>query len=792
MMGDFNGIINEQLDYKSQKATKKARKKLPKPFFQMIEEINLKDAWRERNIGNKQYTFYSNRHESWSRIDMIWTSADLFFNIQKIETEASIWADHNPMIIIWKGQKMRSRWTLNNKILKEEDFKQKMERELVFFFKENKKEDTSLQNLWDMMKAYTRGLIIDYTRKRNIKQKKTFKTLEEYKKLEKELQKFPQKDVKIKMDITKHKMELMEKEELAQKIKNAKQNYFEDANKPGRWLAYKLRKERESRKISHLIDEGGHPCYGNEGKKRIIQDYYGKLYYQESIQEEKIKQYIQKAKLPQIPKDIEIMLEENITMMELTEALKKQNTGKAPGPDGLPVEFYKTFQEVLNLQLLEVMNEVMQEKRIPKTWSEAYITLIPKEDTDLQQVKNYRPISLLNSDYKIFASIFAERLKRYLNNFTHVDQNGFLPKRQIKHNMRIILDTLEYYEAHPEKQMALMFLDAQKAFDNVSWRFMLLQLTQMGFGKNCIRAIETIYSEQTARVLINGELTEPINIRKGTRQGCPLSPLLFVLTLEGLNRCIREDKQIKGMKIKREEYKLQAFADDLVFILEDPLESAFKLIERIEEYGEVAGLKINKDKTKILTKNMLARRKKELEEALEIQVTSKVMYLGIYTTARCSTLKEDNYIKLKQQIATDLEKWKNLQLSLIGRISTIKMNVLPRILYLFQTIPIRLGKVFRRLNRMMLKYIWQGKKARIKLKLLQDARLRGGFALPNWELYYQAANLMWVKDWITLRNTRLLTLEGHDLLLGLHAFLWYKGTKTQGYFRRHYIREVCF
>uniref|UniRef100_A0A8C6XSY2 Reverse transcriptase domain-containing protein n=1 Tax=Naja naja TaxID=35670 RepID=A0A8C6XSY2_NAJNA len=239
------------------------------------------------------------------------------------------------------------------------------------------------------------------------------------------------------------------------------------------------------------------------------------------------------------------------------------------------------------------MNEVMLKKRIPKAWSEAYITLIPKEDTDSHQVNNYRPISLLNADYKFFASILAGRLKRYLNNFIHVDQNGFLLKRQIKHNIRIILDTLEYYEAHPEKQTALMFLDAQKAFDNVSWHFMLLQLAQMGFGKNFTRAIETIYCEQTARVLINGELTESIDIRKGTRQGCPLSPLWFVLTLEVLNRCIREDKRNENEK---EEYKLQAFADDLVFILEDPLESSCKLIERIEEYGKVAGLKLIKIK----------------------------------------------------------------------------------------------------------------------------------------------------------------------------------------------------
>uniref|UniRef100_A0A2D4NQI0 Reverse transcriptase domain-containing protein n=1 Tax=Micrurus surinamensis TaxID=129470 RepID=A0A2D4NQI0_MICSU len=185
------------------------------------------------------------------------------------------------------------------------------------------------------------------------------------------------------------------------------------------------------------------------------------------------------------------MLEERITMMELTEAIKKQKNGKAPGPDGIPAEMYKTLQDSLSNTLLEVVNEVLMEAKIPKSWMEAYITLILKEDTDLQ-IKNYRPISLLNSDYKIFASIMAERLKRFLNQFIHIDQNGFLPKRQIKDNMRINLNTLEYYEANPEKQMALIFLDVQKAFDNVNWKFMLAQMEEMDFGERFIKMIKIL------------------------------------------------------------------------------------------------------------------------------------------------------------------------------------------------------------------------------------------------------------------------------------------------------------
>uniref|UniRef100_A0A2D4F3M7 Reverse transcriptase domain-containing protein n=1 Tax=Micrurus corallinus TaxID=54390 RepID=A0A2D4F3M7_MICCO len=106
--------------------------------------------------------------------------------------------------------------------------------------------------------------------------------------------------------------------------------------------------------------------------------------------------------------------------------------------------------------------------------------------------------------------------------------------------------------------------------------------------------------------MINGDLTDNINIKKGTRKECPLSPL-FVLTLEVLNRNIRDNREIKGMKIKKKEYKLQVFADYLVFILEEPLETAPKLIEKIEEYGQVAELKTNKNKTKILVKNMIEK-----------------------------------------------------------------------------------------------------------------------------------------------------------------------------------------
>uniref|UniRef100_A0A2D4HBG7 Reverse transcriptase domain-containing protein n=1 Tax=Micrurus lemniscatus lemniscatus TaxID=129467 RepID=A0A2D4HBG7_MICLE len=125
----------------------------------------------------------------------------------------------------------------------------------------------------------------------------------------------------------------------------------------------------------------------------------------------------------------------------------------------------------------------------------------------------------------------------------------------------------------------------------------------------------------------------------------------------------------------------------MVFIIEDPIDSGPILLREIDKFGKLAGLKINKEKTKMLVKNLTENRQKELEEIMGLQIINKIKYLGIWLRSKTLTLKEDNYTKLLQQIGRDLKNWNKMQISLLGRFATIKMNVLPK-LYLFQMIPI--------------------------------------------------------------------------------------------------------
>lgn len=163
------------------------------------------------------------------------------------------------------------------------------------------------------------------------------------------------------------------------------------------------------------------------------------------------------------------------------------------------------------------MNEVIRAKEIPRTGEEANISLQPKEGLDLKDPKNYRPISLLNIDYKIFAKLLEEGLKEFLKRFIKEDQARFLPGKEIRDSLRILLDSVEYYDKKSEKkQLYFFFLDAEKAFDNVNWEFMNMLITKLKLGNNFANAILSNYTKQSVSIVVNNELSKSINIQKGT------------------------------------------------------------------------------------------------------------------------------------------------------------------------------------------------------------------------------------------------------------------------------------
>lgn len=418
---------------------------------------------------------------------------------------------------------------------------------------------------------------------------------------------------------------------------------------------------------------------------------------------------------------------------ELLAAIKNSSPKKSPGADGLPKEFFLKTWRIISAEFTNVINDALQ-GRADKTFFDGIVVLVKKKGDD-KTIKGYRPISLLNVDYKLLARILKQRLHALLPLVLSSNQKCSNGKKSIFEATTSILDRICELK-HRRGNSLLVSFDLDHAFDRVNHEFLRTTLLRMNFNGAFVNLLTSIWSKSFSRILINGRLSEEFKIRCSVRQGDPLSMHLFVVYLQPLlDEFLRSNP----------DHLFNAYADDISMFFENE-HILLQVVEIFEEFGFASGALLNRRKTAAIVIGDVNLT--EVSEWLSIEDNIKI--LGIYFGNDIKRTQKKNWETVINGLRTRLWMHKPRKLNIIQKVILINTYISSKIWYMASNIAISKGFV-KKIKTELGKFIWYGQPLqRIAFSTLILPKSRGGLNLHCPDLKSKA-----------LLSNRLMKLETH-------------------------------
>ena len=727
--GDFNTVENQNLD--RQGGVISPIHEIGKTNLRSIcAEYNLIDIFREKNPNTKDFTYENNSYNFKSRIDRFYISK-IFSDSAKTEIIQNHFTDHKTITLEFNIEQKDKRgpgyWKLNTQYLQNKKYQEVMELEFIKL-----RQYKSLHNpadWWEffkhIIKYVTQNFAVNFKKDERVK----LKNLKTELARQENLQNFCKaKNLKI-------QIEELELSVFNGSLVRSREKIIDNEERPSKFFYECERKNKNKTHIQKLYKSDNTITHNQDEILRTIEAFYKKLYTKSDncleTQAKIISQYDKK-----ISENWHDQLISPFNDSEIKTAIFTMEDQKSPGIDGIPIEFYKTFYASLKEDLIEVINYILfQKQELTESMKKAIVSLIPKND-ETENLKNWRPISLLCVDYKIISKCITNRLKPTMNEIISEEQTASVPGRTIYDNLFFTRDFIELANKKGFRNTFILSLDNEKAFDKIDRDYVFRVLEKMNYPPIFIDFIRVMYKQTISIVQNNGNFSKEIILERGLRQGCPLSQPMYCIQNDVMTEKINKNFCITGINIpgKAKPIKLCQFADDTNFISNNFL-SIPHIFRVYDEYELATGCNLNKEKTKAkmigYSKNVPNFPNKEnikINWKLEDEPL-KILGIDFYNNSKVTMQK--NFRTCIRNIRENIKIQQQRHLSLKGKTTIINTVLLSKLWFVANLFPIP-RNIQKEIDTLIFDYMWKDYHAEpISRETLYLPKNQGGLGLLN-------------------------------------------------------------
>ena len=722
--GDYNVVQNPNMDRNDDKRYNNLALETIKDW--QIEE-GMWDVWRIRNPEGKRFTWVKSRPViSWSRLDYFLISENLVAKTLDSDIMPCIHTDHSAVkleVNISDNKRGPGSWKINDNFLNDETFVRNVTDLVLGIRRIHDYLDEC--ELWELIKSEVVKFCKQFGRnKARIAEENKF---ELYKILSAIQEKLVRNDANehllTNMNRVKNEIDSYETRDAQRSAFRCKREWIRLGEKPSKYFL-NLEKRNYTKKTMYVVTKkDGSLTKDYREILNVQHQFYEELYTRDN------RVSFNMTNDSNIKLDItqKMWFEETLTKNELFDALMTLKSGKCPGSDGLSLAFYRKFWNVLSEPLFRCLCSSITNGKLHPSARRGIINLIPKKGKSGLQVKDWRPISLLNYDFKLYAKAIANRLE-VATDLIGKQQNGFIKDRSMTTNILHTVEILGYLD-RSNKPGIVAVIDFEKCFDRIDHQSIKKVFKYFNFGEHFLEMLMLLYNDLELCTINNGYLSEFFQKGRGINQGCPASPLVYSYCGEILNHLITANDNIKGIPYQALKNLLSQFADDTCAFLKYEQLSLNCFSSALEDIEAQMGLKVSYEKTTLYRLGSLQHTNASLYTQKNYAWSSgTITTLGV--KLKCDGSPDNaNFEELLSKLKEICQSWSNRRLSLTGRVLVVNALMTSLFVHKMLTLPDLPAYIVKKANELITEFVWVGKRPKISMVTLKKMKSQGGLKL---------------------------------------------------------------